>query len=277
MDYSQLARYGASDFNFVEGKMTPDVPDTFQPADLPCLGHIENWDFDYITRFGGLRGQKVLCLGYSEADIDRLVAPLEPSDIQILTLWKNHIDAVAGKYKVTLGDITKRTPFQDGEFDAVLSLSLLEHVAPLEDAFLEMRRITRRGGSNFHMFGPAWSSAYGSHLYLSGSDGLTSFSKWEMPAFLHLLCSPRQIRNFYIAKGYETATADQVLEDMFSSPHINRVFYDEYYRLMSKHFRVVNAELMTNDVPDNLLSALRKKFPWATDFSTYGGKYQLIR
>ncbi|GJE55565.1 hypothetical protein EKPJFOCH_2059 [Methylobacterium thuringiense] len=246
-----------------------------KPSDLPCLGVISNWDGHYLRRYANLEGKKVLCLGYSEGQIDEFVAPLKPSEIHILTLWEDHIDAHAGKYPVTIGDITKRTNFADESFDAVVSLSLLEHVAPLEDAFLEMKRVTRSGGENFHMFGPAWSCAYGSHLFTNSDDPMLAFSHWQMPAFMHLLCSQREIRDFYNDRGYHPAVGNDVVEEVFFKKHINRVFYDHYIRLMSTHFRIENSELMTVDVPSDLLQTLRKRYPGAVDFSTYGGKYHL--
>ena len=246
-----------------------------KPNDLPRLGIIENYDRNYIQKYVDLSGKRVLCLGYSEDEIDQLVAPLNPSCIEVMTLWLDHVDAKPGKYQITIGDICQRTSYADETFDAVLTLSLLEHVNPLEDALKEMKRITRRNGDQCHMFGPVWSSAYGSHLYMHDTDALLNFSKWQLPAFMHLLCSPDEIRNFYVAQGYVQAMGDKVVEQMFSDNFINRVNYDEYIRLMSRYFVIQNAELMTVPVPEQMLEMLRKTFPNVIDFSTYGGKYHL--
>jgi 2-polyprenyl-3-methyl-5-hydroxy-6-metoxy-1,4-benzoquinol methylase len=37
-------------------------------------------------------------------------------------------------------------PFEDGQFDALVCLSVLEHLTQLEDALTEFRRVLRRGG-----------------------------------------------------------------------------------------------------------------------------------
>ena len=75
------------------------------PSELPRLGSIQNWNFDYIGKYVGLSGKRVLRLGYSEGEIDRLVAPLNLGCVEVLTLWPDHIDLREGKYAVTIGDI----------------------------------------------------------------------------------------------------------------------------------------------------------------------------
>jgi len=246
-----------------------------KPDDLPILGIIRNWNSDYIHKFVDLTGKRVLCIGYAEDQIDRLIAPLNPASVEILTLWQDHIDALPGKYAITIGNICEKTPFPDGTFDAVLTQSLLEHLNPLEDAIIEMKRISRPYADHCHFFGPVWSSAYGSHLYASADDPLLSFSMWRLPAYMHLLSSPEEIREFYGKHGYSTPVIDLILNEIFGKDHLNRLFYDEYVKVISRHYFIQNVEAMTNDVPEEILGRLRANFPGSIDFATYGAKYHV--
>lgn len=244
-----------------------------RPEELPRLGIISNPEKDYLSYFNRIEGKKVLCIGYSEAEIDAYVAKYAPASISVLTLWAGHPDAAVGKYPLHLGDITKRTPYEDNTFDSVLSLSLLEHVSDLDAALIEMRRITRPGGEVCAMFGPAWSSAYGHHAYVR-QEPLLDFSLWQMPAFLHLLCTPQEVERWYQEQGHSLADAKAVIHWFHAAQGINRLPYDAYMKAFSTHMTLEQAEMMTLDVPRDLLDILRVRYGW-TDFSTYGGKYLL--
>src|SRR6266404_8664061 len=254
--------------------MTPmdcAVPALFiSPDSLPRLGAPSNATCDYLGKFAdAIEGKDILCIGYDEAQIDEWVSKFKPRSITCLTFWADHTDGAVTKYPLIVGDITQRTAFPDNRFDAVVSLSTLEHLGDLEAGLVEMKRLTRSGGNVLAMFGPAWSSAYGHHIYERAGDAFLDFSKWQLPAFLHLLCSPEQIRSFY---GDD---ADAALHWFYEAPHINRLMYDDYVRLFFKHFQVQTIEHMTLDVPAEIISLLRRKYAPYADFSTYGGSYRL--
>lgn len=240
------------------------------PDALPKLGVPYNATCDYLGRFAdAIEGADILCIGYDEAQIDEWVVKFKPRSIACLTYWADHADGAVTKYPLVVGDITKRTQFADDAFDAVVSLSTLEHLGDLEAGLIEMKRLTRSGGNVLAMFGPAWSSAYGHHLCHRMGDPLMDFSTWKLPAFLHLLCSPEQIRAYFGADG---AAA---LHWFYSAPHINRIMYEDYVRLFFKHFQVQAIEHMSLDVPVDILDILRTKYTPYQDFSTYGGSYRL--
>jgi SAM-dependent methyltransferase len=56
-----------------------------------------------------------------------------------------------------------KMPFEDGQFDAVLSNAVLEHVADLETFFSEVRRVTKPRGISYHLYHNYYSFS-GSHL-----------------------------------------------------------------------------------------------------------------
>lgn len=209
----------------------------------------------------------------SEEQIDLFIAPHAPNSVHTLTYWADHIDAQSTKYPTTLGDITKRTDFADNIFDAVLTLSVLEHVSDVGAAMAEMARIART--EMLHLFGPAWSCAYGHHLYADADDPNLNFVKWEMPAHMHLLCSVTEVCDYYESLGYNRDMGLFVFSQFHGNSFINRTFYDEYVEVMHG-FQVIRWETMFNPLPARHLATLRSRFPGRRDFSTYGGCYHLL-
>ena len=59
--------------------------------------------------------------------------------------------------KFVVGDITKETEFEESFFDIVYSVSVLEHIKNLNEAFKEMKRILKPGGLIIHNYGPYFS------------------------------------------------------------------------------------------------------------------------
>lgn len=114
------------------------------PCDLPLLGPITNTDKHYLTRFKDIipsEGRKVLCVGYSEQEIDDYVAAHNPSEVTMSTYRAGHTDSVSTKYRLAFGDITKSTIFEP---DAVLTFSVFEHLSNIDGA----SQIDRPAGSS---------------------------------------------------------------------------------------------------------------------------------
>jgi SAM-dependent methyltransferase len=243
---------------------------------LPELGTVDRADNDYLEPFRScIKNKKILCIGYSELEIEKYVERFEPASITCLTYWAGHRDAEVAKYPLVIGDITKKTEFADNTFDAVVSLALMEHLHDLRGGLEEIKRITCNGGDVLCQFGPAWSSPYGHHLYIKAGDPYLDFTKWQLPAFLHLLCSRESIAKFYEQKGYSSEEITNVLYWFYEAEHINRYMYDDYMSLFNELFQIQSIETMSNLVPDNILKMLRLKYSPYKDFSSYGGKYWL--
>jgi len=247
------------------------------PRDLPLVGRISNVEKDVFGSFSDLAGRSVMCIGFSETEVEQLVEKYRPSRITVLTNWAEHGDAKVKKFPLVIGDITKRTQFSDNVFDAVLTLSVLEHLSDLNGAFDEMTRLLRNGGEMIHMFGPAWSCAYGHHFYANPDDDLMNFARWRMPAHMHLLCSREEILGYYSEMGYPPDARGAAIHWFYETPIINRVFYDDYMKIFEQdRFQIDRMEIMYNELPRTHVQRLRSAFPGRKDFSSYGGKYKLI-
>jgi hypothetical protein len=125
------------------------------------------------------------------------------------------------------------------------------------------------------MFGPAWSCAYGHHLYANPRDPNLNFVHWRLPAHIHLLCSHVEICSWYRQLGYGDDVCRSVLQWFYETNIINRVFFDDHLRMMNWHFQVVASETMYNELPASHLAALRERYQGVVDFSTYGGNFLL--
>jgi SAM-dependent methyltransferase len=247
------------------------------PSQLPVVGQISNTDKNIFGKFASLAGKHILCIGFSESEIDELIVPYNPSQVTLLTKWTDHKDAVSNKYKLLIGDITENTDISESTFDAVLTLSVLEHLSNLRGAFDEMARIVRPNGAHVHFFGPVWSSAYGHHLYANPHDPNLNFCSWVMPAHMHLLCEQAAIADYYQALGYESAVIDTVLHWLYETDIINRQPFDSYLKIFNEpRFKITRLEVMSNSVPEKHLETLRSRYPDISDFTTYGAKVGLI-
>lgn len=245
-------------------------------VDLPVVGAPANTNKDYLPQFTDLAGKRVLCIGYSEAEIEEFVAKYDPASIEVLTNWADHKDAQVAKYPLIVGDICKQTSYADDSFDAILTFSVLEHLADLHGACVEMRRIVRSGGEILHYFGPAWSSPYGHHFYAKPGDKLLDFCQWTIPAHIHLLCTRSEIVDYFLQCGYGVGDANNALHWFFETPLFNRLFFDVYPDTFSEFFVIDRAEWMRTDLPAEHLTRLRVNYPSRRDFSSYGAKFRLI-
>ena len=242
--------------------------------DLPRLGVIANpMDANIFGQWIDLSGKKLLVLGMSEDQVDSFIAPHGPESVTMFTYWAEHVDAHSTKYPLVMGDITQPTQFDGDSFDAVLTLSLLEHVSDVAAALREMARVART--EMVHFFGPAWSCAYGHHLYVDEGDPNLNFAKWQMPAHMHMLCDEEEICDYYEGLGYGRDVGRMVFNQFHRNDFINRLFYDDYVAIMHR-YQVVRWETMFNRLPTDHLSALQNLFSDCRDFSTYGGCYHLL-
>jgi SAM-dependent methyltransferase len=246
--------------------------------ELPLVGIIRNADKNYIDRSPcavNIQNESVLCIGYSESEIEQYVEHHRPQDITVITNWVGHRDAEVKKYPIIFGDITTTTSLPDDHFGAVLTLSLMEHLSDVESGLREIKRVLKPGGYLFAFFGPAWSCPYGHHLYLTGGEPLLDFSLWRLPAYIHLLCSENEIARFVTDNGLVDGYVDWYLKEFYETPIINRVMYDDYMRLFSEYFQVIASEVSYNEVPGNIVDELRTSYAPYRDFTSYGGGYTL--
>lgn len=71
--------------------------------------------------------------------------------------------------------------FEDGVFDAIVSMSTFEHIGDLDRCLREFHRVLKPGGGALISFEPIWSCSYGHHLHHLGDAARV------VPDWAHLL------------------------------------------------------------------------------------------
>jgi SAM-dependent methyltransferase len=120
--------------------------------DLPMHGDLpKNWDsyaaLDIILRHSGDDRKDVNILDAGGESYSPILYQLEACGFRNLKCINLSLEGIEGVKNITYeyGDITA-TRFEDGEFDFVVCLSVIEHGVDAERYFREMHRILRKGG-----------------------------------------------------------------------------------------------------------------------------------
>lgn len=111
---------------------------------------------EYLELLGLSRGERVLDVGCGSGVVARAIAPrVTPggtvvgldSSPALLALAREHADAagLSGAIEWRVAD-SRKLPFADACFDAVIAATVLAHVPGAERALAEMVRVTRPGG-----------------------------------------------------------------------------------------------------------------------------------
>jgi SAM-dependent methyltransferase len=121
---------------------------------LRLLGLPSNAEHMKVLEIGYLSGGESLVaferLGCEPHGIDYFYA----GQFEGVRRWQVVQEITQTKVGFHVGDITKRTQFEDGEFDLIYSDSTIEHISDLQGGFAEMRRLLRPGGLMIHGYGP---------------------------------------------------------------------------------------------------------------------------
>ncbi|MBF0304336.1 MAG: class I SAM-dependent methyltransferase [Alphaproteobacteria bacterium] len=239
----------------------------------------------------GLAGKTVLEVGgnlppgfaLEDLKAERWVAVQEPSYWQeIGGKWRNEARVLPieecppvdqmDRYTVLLGQIEKLPPARFGSFDRIFSVAAFEHIHELGLALRIMRRALAAEGALYAMFAPIWSSPQGHHLPdVTDESGRTfSFSNAPIPSWGHLLMRPPEMFQHLLAHTDER-TASRICYFVYHSPHINRLFYEDYtnYARLAG-FSGFTASFLPGPVPDDVRRQLETLHPGRTQFAAQG-------
>jgi SAM-dependent methyltransferase len=192
-----------------------------------------------VLDWGCGRGRDVLFLremGYEAYGID--IDPLPVQNGLPLFLRKGYSsDCLA------LLDQEGRTPFPDGFFDYVFSGNVLEHVSDIYKVSEEIARITRQGGSGYHVF-PAQRQPMEGHLFMP-------FVHWLPEGLLR-----RTLIHIFVLLGrepnwIEVREASALKKTAFYYQYtVNNIFYRPYSKVR-KAFEVngISVTFTTIDHP----------------------------
>lgn len=137
--------YSASSSPEQEAKEEIYVKVAYQAAEQ-C--HIKDQVAAFVKRYG-LENKRILDVGSGRGYLQDAVSDYTGLDISGTVRRFYHKPFVQAS--------ATAMPFRDGEFDALLSVWVMEHVPNPEQMLSEMRRVTKSGGYLFLL--PAWNSS----------------------------------------------------------------------------------------------------------------------
>lgn len=185
-----------------------------------------------------------------------------------------HLDRASrdsSPYEILQGDV-RRLPLKTESISAALSITAFEHVHDFADALREIYRVLKPGGLLYSDFGPIWSCSIGHHV-AAIVDGVEARhfkpGKNPVPHYAHLLMSPTELRAAVLRTDWVfPKLADAIVDWIYESPGVNRMFYEDYVRLFRESpFRVRHLAPVREHVPGAIQEQLRKAWPGYSDFT----------
>jgi hypothetical protein len=181
--------------------------------DKPWDSHLRNWDEHYKNLY---TAEKSTAL--SEA--------LNASDY---ILYNMYTDDINDEFY--------------GKFDVCVSNCSFEHITDMSAALRNIYSSLKPGGKLFARFGPVWSSALGSHFWLSNE--LNHANSGSVPPFAHLIMSFSEI--FDLLKEIYTECDLNRINEMANAikfgNNVNRYFFEDYEMFMDyspfEHYSII--------------------------------------
>ncbi|MBS1807397.1 MAG: class I SAM-dependent methyltransferase [Acidobacteria bacterium] len=127
-------------------------------------------------------------------------------------------------------------PLPDNSVDLVFSCNAFQHVANLDAGLEEIARVLKSGGYLYTNFGPVWSAPDGSHIENLVVDGYC-YNFWKqtlLPSWSHLVFNEEELFALLSAL-HPPNLAASIVEYVFNSDWINRLFYCDFESLVRRH------------------------------------------
>lgn len=199
--------------------------------------------------WGDLQGIDVDCTGYREPRIS------------------------PGSYSVCYADIEDLPDRHFGCYDRIFSIACFEHILQFPLALQKMYEALKPGGKLFSMFSPIWSSHNGHHLpRITDEQGNSYFfNSSPIPPWGHLTMRPAEMEK-YLRNIMDHETACRIVFSVYTSPHINRFFTEDYVQFVGQSSFVaikMEATFPARITPD-VQSSLEHLFPGRRHFANNG-------
>lgn len=159
--------------------------------------------------------------------------------------------------------------FKNETFSHIFSVSVFEHLNNFDACVSEMYRVLKSGGYVYADFGPIWSSSIGHHVY-AVVDG-EEVRHWNpqknpVPNYAHLLLERIEMHDLLCDKVSE-GLLDAILKWIYDQPFINRMFYEDYIRILEKSpFEIVHLSVDEEHLDKKTKDALCNKYPGYSKF-----------
>lgn len=167
-----------------------------------------------------------------------------------------------------------RLEFGRGEFDLVVSLATIEHLADPALAVSEAHRVLRSGGLFLARFAPIWSFATGHHYQVWLEDPAV-----HIPVWAHLYWTEAEMFAF-LSERHGAAAAAAAVDYIYRQDAINRLPCAEYTRIFGRtSFGSIELTPLRSEGFRPFLSRTKGRLPgWETEellvagFEVFGRK-----
>lgn len=176
-------------------------------------------------------------------------------------------------YHVFEGQIEDIPRDLNNSFDRIVSFACFEHIHTLGHALRKMYNVLKPKGQLFSVFSPIWSAYDGHHLPKFKDAGGKVFSHKDIPIppWGNLLLNPPEME-YYLLGRTDEETAAKLIYHIYHSPHINRLFTEDYALYLKNSKFTINKlkQLWSVSVPEDTLKLLCHKYPGRKLFANNG-------
>lgn len=173
---------------------------------------------------------------------------------------------------VLLGRLEDLPPALFGRFDRVFSIAAFEHIHTLGLALEIAAKAMAPGGRLFSLFAPIWTASIGHHLpFVHDSRGqVFHFGDSPIPPWGHLLMNPPELYQ-YLLQFTDSEAAAKMCYYTYHSPHINRLFPDDYVAFVNNSpLEGSVTKGFADPMPDDIAQRLAAKYPGRGHFGALG-------
>lgn len=160
-----------------------------------------------------------------------------------------------------------------GQFDVVFSIAAFEHIPRMPSALRSMAAALRPGGKLFSMWSPIWPAFDGHHLprMFDRQGKEYNFHTAPIPQWGHLLMSQSEMYE-HLCGHLDQQTAAEMVFYIYCSPHINRLFVEDYVSFFrSSSLGVQRLEgTFPVTVPPAVQEELQRRYPGREAFRFNG-------
>ncbi len=201
------------------------------PVDLASAERHRSFVAEIAGAVGGFEGKRVVEVGADHAG--SLISAIERfgGASEVIGLNPAFPSRPVGPRSFMTQVDARACGIDSASVDVVVSSSAFEHVHRLDEVLSEMDRILRPGGLLYSHFGPLWSTSYGHHLWFVHGGREITYHSTLLPPWCHLLHSREEIRAM-CAGVVDEALRDRIVEYVCDSPEQNRLFFDDYERIV---------------------------------------------
>jgi SAM-dependent methyltransferase len=120
------------------------------------------------------------------------------------------------------------TNLDDGSFDVILGIAVLEHIVDIRQFARECFRLLRPHGALVLQGGPLWHSGLGHHLFIVNQEMDYRFcGNNPVPDFAHLTHDADELADELLSRGLPQAHVSAITEAVYASRGLNRLPTEE--------------------------------------------------